>query len=68
MNELQTVNRKIMLKRQAVKIINAEIRVLRVKKNLLQMKADLESQIGKDFDRQLSQQIDAVRFLLEAAR
>ncbi|HOO51636.1 MAG TPA: hypothetical protein PLK94_10155 [Alphaproteobacteria bacterium] len=65
MNELQTVKRKILLKRQAVRVINDEIRELRFKRNLLQMKADFERQIGKDFDKRLSHRIDAVRFLLE---
>lgn len=65
MNELQTVNRKIILKRQAVKIINAEIRALRVRKNLLRMKAELEGQMKNNFDRQLSLEIDSLLTLIE---
>lgn len=65
MNDAQTVKRKILLKRQAVRVINDEIRELRFKNDLLRMKANLEGQIGKDFDRRLSQKIDCIIFLLE---
>ncbi|HOI75202.1 MAG TPA: hypothetical protein PLO63_13740 [Syntrophales bacterium] len=63
---LQTTRRKIILKRQAVKLINDEIRALRFRQSLLQMKAILEGQMTAEPDTILSRKLDCLVYLLEA--
>lgn len=65
MTDLQTVKRKIHLKRQAVRLIREEIKALRFRGALLEVKAELERQITPTFDPVLSRKIDAVVSLLE---
>jgi len=65
MTAMQTVKRKILLKRQAVQLINADIRELRFRENLLKMKAHLENQQKAHFDPMLSHNLECVVFLLE---
>jgi hypothetical protein len=66
MTELQTVQRKIHLKSQAVCLIREDIKTLRSRVTLMKMKADVEKQMKSTFDPVLSRRLDAVIFLLES--
>ena len=62
----ETVKRKIKLNGQAVKLIRGEMRELLHFKNLLGLEKILQSKITHEFDRNLSERLDAVRFLIES--
>ena len=61
-----TVRRKVKLKGQAVKLFREEMRELLHLKNLLHLEKFLQSKITPDFDCNLSERLDAVRFLIES--
>ncbi|MCK9233354.1 MAG: hypothetical protein M0P04_11280 [Syntrophales bacterium] len=65
MNHDQVIRQKIILKRQAIRWIQDEIKELRFQANLRRMKTDLEKQMREGFDRSLSLRIDAVNSLLD---
>lgn len=64
-DDIKTIDRKIQLKRQAVRIIQDEIRSLRLRKALLTEKSRLERMITDRFDPDLSLQIDGIIGILE---
>lgn len=65
MTELQTIKRKLLIKRQARRVSLEEIRELEFKLILLQMKSNLEAQMIKNFDTALSRKLDCITYLLE---
>ena len=66
LSEKEIVRRKIQLKTQALKLIRAERDQLSHLENLIKLRAHLQRQIGDKFDPSLSQQLDAVQYLVEA--
>lgn len=66
MTEIQNINRKILIKRQARRVMLEEIQELEFKLTLLQMKNILEAQMAKNFDPALSRKLDCISYLLEA--
>jgi hypothetical protein len=66
MHEKETIQRKIRLKTQALKLIRAERDELGHQLNLLNLRDFLEERIGGKFDPDLSRQLDAVQFLLDS--
>lgn len=65
MTEIQIVKRKIFLKSQAVALMREDIKALRFRAILLQVKAELERQITLTFNPVLSRKLDCVVALLE---
>ena len=65
MDERQILKRRIELKAQAIKLIQAERAELRERLSLLIMKERLERQIKDEFDPVLSSKLDCVNNLLE---
>jgi len=65
MTEAQIIKRKILLKRQAVKVIRGEIRELQFKLALTQIRTDLEAQMTQEFEPTLSRKLDCLTYLLE---
>ena len=65
MIELQTIKRKILIKRQARRVMLEERRELEFKLTLLQMKNNLEAQMAKNCDPTLSRRLDCITHLLE---
>jgi len=65
MTEAQILKRKIQLKRQAIPLIQNEIRKCQLRLALIELKEKLEAQITDDFDPVLSRKLDAVTVLLE---
>jgi hypothetical protein len=65
MTELQTIKRKIQLKRQAIEVIKDDIIDLRFNQILIIQKGRLEKQINKTFDLTLSRKLDAIQVLLD---
>jgi hypothetical protein len=69
MNDLETINRKIKLKRQVVFISRAEVQRLQLEAWLLKVRQFLERQIDHAEDQHaLSRHIDMIEALLEAMR
>lgn len=69
MNELQTVSRKIKLKRQAVSLFRAEVQTLQLEAALIKLRHFFERQIDHaDDQRALSRCLDMVDGLLQALR
>jgi len=66
MTELEVIRRKVVLKRQALKIIRDEIKGLKLREALLREKIRLERKMKEPFDSYLSLRIDAVIQHLEA--
>jgi hypothetical protein len=64
MNNVEILNRRIFLQRQAIPLIKTEIRQDRARLALLGLKGDLEAQMTKTFDPILSRKLDAVHVLL----
>jgi hypothetical protein len=58
MTETQPIKRKILLKRQARKVILEEIHSLEFKLALMKIKDGIEKQMGKGFDLALSRKLD----------
>jgi hypothetical protein len=65
MNELQTIQRKIQLKRQGRDLIGDEIIDLQIRKALVVYKSRLEAQISTNFDPVLSRKLDCINYLIE---
>ncbi len=65
MTEFEVLKRRIKLKRQAIPLIQGEIRQEQLRLALLTIKADLEAQMTGEFDPVLSRKLDAVGVLLE---
>lgn len=65
MTETQTIKRKIILKKQAVKVIRGEIAELQFRLFLTQRKIDLEQRMSTDSDPALSRKLDCIIYLLE---
>ena len=65
MNELETIRRKIVLKRQAIPLIRREIVEHEDSFVLLRMRERLEKQIKDDFDPVLSTKLSCLIYLLE---
>lgn len=63
--EFEVLKRRIKLKRQAIPLIQGEIRQEQLRLALLTIKADLEAQMTGEFDPVLSRKLDAVGVLLE---
>jgi DNA-directed RNA polymerase specialized sigma54-like protein len=69
MNELQTVSRKIKLKRQAVSLFRAEVQTLQLEAALIKLRHFFEQQIDHSENQQaLSRYLDMVEVLLQALR
>lgn len=68
MTELQTIKRKLLIKRQARRVILEEIRELEFKLILLQMKNNLEAGMPKIFDPNISRKLDCINYLLENSK
>ena len=62
----ETIKAKRKLKGQAVKLIREEMRELLHFKNLLHLEKFLQSKVSQEFDRNLSERLDAIRFLIES--
>jgi len=67
MDEKETLQRKFTLKKQGLQLIRNEIKELRQRLFLLELRDYYSSKIEKDFDRKLSLKIDAVNALLDMA-
>ena len=67
MNGKETLQRKIILKRQARGLILQEIHDLQIQLALLKICEYFESQISEDSDPILSRKIDCINYLLENA-
>ena len=65
MTEVEIVKRKIVLKRQAIPLIRAEIIEHEERFILLRMRGQLEDQITEPCDPALSAKLDCVIYLLE---
>jgi len=65
MTELQSIKRKIFLKRQAVKVIRGEIATLQLRLALVQMQTDLEAKMKEGFKSELSRKLDCIQYLLD---
>jgi len=65
MTPAQTVNRKIFLKRQAQKILKAEVQDLRFHGALLTYRGQLARRIGPGFDPGLSAWLDAIQSFID---
>ncbi len=69
MTELETIKRKIFLKNQARKLLQAEKDNLNAQGLLIKMKGYFEKQINPaEEQKELSRQLDCVEFLLQAVR
>jgi hypothetical protein len=64
MDEKQIVQRKIKLKRQAIVLIRAECEALKMRLFLIHLRDSLLEQMGPRFDKELSQKLDCVDYLL----
>lgn len=69
MTELETIKRKIFLKNQAQKLLQAEKDNLKAQGLLIKVKEHFERQINTaEEQKELSRQLDCVEFLLQAVR
>ena len=64
LSEKAILKRNILLKTQAIKLIRGERKELRQRLFLLEFLESLEQRMGQDFDRELSEKIDCVNYLL----
>ena len=64
-NEVATIRKKILLKRQALQLIRVEIEELRERLNLIEIKERLEGQIESTDDSIVGRKLDCINFLLE---
>ena len=66
MNEREIIDRKIVIKHQAICLIKEEIKNLRIRSSLLNLKERLEDKLNENgFDSVLSQKLDCIQYLLE---
>ena len=69
MTELETIKRKIFLKNQVRKLLQAEKDNLKAQSLLIRVKGYFEKQIyAGESQKELSRQLDCVEFLLQAVR
>ena len=61
---LVTLQRRIKLKGQALKLIRAEREELKQRLSLLRIRESLLKQLGQDFDPEVSRKLDCLDFLL----
>lgn len=66
MNGAETLQRKILLKGQAVQLIRDELADLRLQKYLLGYRDKLAGRIGKTFNPGLSARMDQIQILLDS--
>lgn len=65
MDEINLLKRKLVLKKQALKLFIEEIRDLEERLVLLKIKQRAEGRIEENFNPAISRRIDALNFLLE---
>lgn len=65
MGDIEIIERKILLKRQAIDVIVDEIRELKFRKTLLVEKGRMERKMEERFDPELSRKLDCCIYLLE---
>ncbi len=65
MTELEILKRKLVLKKQAVNLINEEVRDLQILLVLHRIKRHLEAKINQAFDPVLSRKLDCLNYLIE---
>lgn len=68
MTEGEILKQRLKLKQQAVKVMREDIHSLRVRLHLLRLRNRLSARINGKPDRDLSAQLDAVDFLIQALR
>ncbi len=69
MNELETIKRKIILKRQALAIIRGDLQRFKLEADLLKLRLHFEKQIDHTEDQKaLSRYLDMTEALLQALR
>ena len=64
-SEIKILERKKKLKRQAVRLIQAELEEIRHQLALLRLRNYLEGKITRDFEPAHSRRLDAVQFLID---
>ena len=64
MDEREVLKRKIKLKTQAIQIIRSEREKLKQRLSLLQIRDNLLKQMNPEFNRELSERLNCVDFLL----
>jgi hypothetical protein len=65
MNEIAILKRRLVLKKQAVDLINEEVRDLQILLVLHKIKKHLEAKINQAFDPVLSRRLDCLNYLLD---
>jgi hypothetical protein len=65
MTELEILKRKLVLKKQAVNLINEEVQDLQILLVLYKIKKHLETKTNQTFDPVLSRKLDCLNYLLE---
>jgi hypothetical protein len=65
MNEKEVLKRKIKLKTQAISIIRSEREELKQRLSLLHIRDNLLKQMTPEFNRELSEKLDCIDFLLK---
>lgn len=65
MSEIESLQRKIKLKRQTIPLIKVEIEKDQIQLALLVYQKTLEAQIGKKYDPVLSRKLDCLVYLIE---
>jgi hypothetical protein len=67
-SEIKILERKMKLKRQAVRLVQAELEEIRHQLALLRLRQYLEGKITGDFEPAHSRRLDAVQFLIDELR
>jgi hypothetical protein len=65
MDEQKLLERKLVLKKQAVNLINEEVRDLQILLVLHKIKKHIETKINQPFDPVLSRKLDCLNYLLD---
>ncbi len=65
MNEIAILKRRLALKKQAVDLINEEVRDLQILLVLHKIKKHLEAKINQAFEPVLSRKLDCLNYLLD---
>jgi hypothetical protein len=65
MDEITLLKRKLVLKKQAVSLINEEVRDLQIRLALHRIKEHLEAKMNQGFDISLSRKLDCINYLIE---
>jgi hypothetical protein len=66
MNEIAILERKLILKKQAVNLINEDVEDLQILLVLHKVKKHLEAKMNKAFDPMLSRKLDCLNYLIES--